>query len=161
MDRCLEITGELCDYCCLVDFEWCSRDIYNCEPIRDRNLDAMKDCIYTLAAIIFGFPVLGGILYQCVMRRFCTSCYPDTSGISLLECFCRSCYFWACCGRRFTMTYNEANQEDDDGGRGDSADNRPGCCKRIFCCCCLLCCCRGGKGKGKAVQLKEIPEGEE
>ena len=32
-DRCLEITGELCDYCCLVDFEWCSRDIYNCEPI--------------------------------------------------------------------------------------------------------------------------------
>ena len=30
MDRCLEITGELCDYCCMVDFEWCSRDIYNC-----------------------------------------------------------------------------------------------------------------------------------
>ena len=29
-DRCLEITGELCDYCCLVDFEWCSRDIYKC-----------------------------------------------------------------------------------------------------------------------------------
>ena len=29
-DRCLEITGELCDYCCMTDFEWCSRDIYNC-----------------------------------------------------------------------------------------------------------------------------------
>ena len=40
-DRCLQITGELCDYCCLEDFEWCSRDIYNCEPVRDRNLDTM------------------------------------------------------------------------------------------------------------------------
>ena len=33
-DQCLEITGELCDYCCLIDFEWCSRDIYKCEPMR-------------------------------------------------------------------------------------------------------------------------------
>ena len=37
-DRCLEITGELCDYCCLVDFEWCSRDIYNCQPTFERDL---------------------------------------------------------------------------------------------------------------------------
>ena len=41
MDRCLEITGELCDYCCLDDFEWCSRDIYNCQPTFNRNLIKM------------------------------------------------------------------------------------------------------------------------
>ena len=58
-DKCLEITGELCDYCCLVDFEWCSRDIYNCEPIRDRNLTALKTCLLTLGGVIFGFPILG------------------------------------------------------------------------------------------------------
>ena len=41
-DICLQITGELCDYCCLDDFEWCSRDAYMCEPIRERNLVTMR-----------------------------------------------------------------------------------------------------------------------
>ena len=62
-DKCLEITGELCDYCCLIDFEWCSRDSYMCEPIRDRNLTAMRECGLALASVIIGFPLLACILY--------------------------------------------------------------------------------------------------
>ena len=40
-DKCLEVTGELCDYCCMIDFEWCSRDIYNCKPVSNRDLSSM------------------------------------------------------------------------------------------------------------------------
>ena len=61
-DRCLEITGELCDYCCMVDFEWCSRDIYNCDPVIDRNLATMWYCMITLAGVIFGIPFCGCII---------------------------------------------------------------------------------------------------
>ena len=75
MDRCLEITGELCDYCCLVDFEWCSRDIYNCEPIRERNLQKLVDLLFCLAIIICGFPLLVNVLNMCIMTRFCRRWY--------------------------------------------------------------------------------------
>lgn len=111
-DKCLEITGELCDYCCLVDFEWCSRDIYNCEPIRDRNLDAMKTCGLVIVGVILGFPLLSCILKQCVVTRFCQRCYRNTGGISLVECLCRCCVFTMCCGKRFTQTYTKVEEDD-------------------------------------------------
>ena len=101
MDRCLEITGELCDYCCLEDFEWCSRDSYMCEPVRERNLKAMRDCGIALATVIIGFPILACVLYHCIMVRFCLTCYPTTGGISFMECLCRCTYFTFCCGKRF------------------------------------------------------------
>ena len=101
-DRCLQVTGELCDYCCLEDFEWCSRDIYNCEPVTSRNLSAMSDCMFVLAGVIFGFPLLTCILYRCMMVRFCTQCYQNTGGVSVFECFCRGMYFIICCGRKFS-----------------------------------------------------------
>ena len=41
-DQCLEKTGELCDYCCLSDFDWCARDISICDPIYDRNMSLIK-----------------------------------------------------------------------------------------------------------------------
>ena len=101
-DKCLEVTGELCDYCCMIDFEWCSRDIYNCEPVRDRNLGAMIYCGLTLCFVIIGFPFFRCILNQCVIARFCNSCFSRTGGVSLFECFCRCCYLILCCGRRFS-----------------------------------------------------------
>ena len=104
-DRCLEITGELCDYCCMVDFEWCSRDIYNCMPVRDRNLGALWNCVIVLGAVILGFPLIGCILYRCLMIRFFNSCFQSTSGISTFECLCRGLHFTLCCGRRFSQTY--------------------------------------------------------
>ena len=106
-DKCLEITGELCDYCCLTDFEWCSRDIYNCQPIRDRNLSAMKQCGVALAMVIFGFPLLGCILRQCVLNRYCHNCFMSTNGVSIFECMCRCLLFFCCCGRRFAQTYKK------------------------------------------------------
>ena len=113
-DRCLEVTGELCDYCCLDDFEWCSRDIYNCEPLSDRNLESMMDCAFTLGLIIFGFPLLGCFLYQCLVVRYCVSCFPNTAGISCFECLIRFCYFSVCCGRRFTNIYPSLDEPEID-----------------------------------------------
>ena len=37
-DVCYEATREMCDFCCLTDFEFCARDIGICEPIAGRNL---------------------------------------------------------------------------------------------------------------------------
>ena len=108
-DICLEITGEMCDYCCLIDFEWCSRDAYVCEPVRDRNLKAMKECIFALACVILGIPFMGACIYHCVLVRRCVSCYPTVGGISLFECLCRFSILILCCGRRFSSTYQ--NQE--------------------------------------------------
>ena len=108
-DKCLEVTGELCDYCCLIDFEWCSRDIYNCRPVRDRNLSAMKACFMVLGGVIFSFPLIGCFLRRCMMIRYCTSCFRTTNGMSIFECICRCSYFFCCFGRRFNQTYQKVN----------------------------------------------------
>ena len=66
-DACLEITGELCDYCCMVDFEWCSRDIYNCQPTFERDLLKMYQAGAILGFIIIGFPMCVCILRNCMI----------------------------------------------------------------------------------------------
>ena len=159
-DRCLEITGELCDYCCMIDFEWCSRDIYNCEPVRDRNLSAMKDCMLTLAGVIFGFPLLGCMLYQCIIVRYCVFCYRDIGGISILECICRCCFFSFCC-RTFTQTF-ASEGESTSRVSPSNGGSEQGCClrcmKAIFCCC-GCCSCRSKKGYQKAgVEMKDFDD---
>merc|ERR1712060_971343 len=103
-DRCLEITGELCDYCCLIDFEWCSRDIYNCQPTFDRDLLKMYQAGAILGAIICGFPLCACLLHMCMIRRTCVSCFLTTGGISLFEGCVRMCMFTCCCGKRFRDT---------------------------------------------------------
>ena len=140
MDRCLEITGELCDYCCLVDFEWCSRDIYNCQPTFNRNLIKMYQAGMILGGIICGFPLLVYILHTCMIYRFCVRCFPTTGGTSCFE----GCYrlnMIICCCKRFNQTYPLATHSEEDEINGQS--EKAGCCKRIFCCCC---CRRKGKG---------------
>ena len=108
MDRCLEITGELCDYCCLDDFEWCSRDIYNCQPTFLRNLIKMYQAGIILGGIICGFPLLVYILHTCMIYRFCVRCFPNTGGISCFESISRFAMYVCCCGKRFTDTYRQA-----------------------------------------------------
>ena len=57
-DVCYEITREMCDFCCLIDFEFCTRDIGICEPVEFRGLDAVVDCAKILGGILLGFPIL-------------------------------------------------------------------------------------------------------
>ena len=57
-DVCYEVTREMCDFCCLVDFEFCSRDIGICEPITSRDLGLLLDCTIVLGGILCGFPII-------------------------------------------------------------------------------------------------------
>ena len=131
-DRCLEITGELCDYCCLVDFEWCSRDIYNCEPTQQRDLGKLVDLLACLAFIICGFPLVTACLYYCLMMRFCVRWYPHTSGTTIFECLWGT--FMLCCCRKFTQTYPNRQDEVAEGGHSTHEESK-GCLCKLFCCC--------------------------
>ena len=127
-DRCLEITGELCDYCCMVDFEWCSRDIYNCQPTFERDLLKMYQAGAILGAIMFGFPMCVCILRNCMINRMCESCFASTGGVSFLELNVKFWLYICCRGRRFSTTYEEAeNNEEDDS----KADEKKSCCSRM------------------------------
>ena len=99
-DMCLEKTGELCDYCCLSDFEWCARDISICDPIYDRQLFLIWHMFFIIGGIGAGFPVLGFILKYFLIQRCGRRYWPDSDGISCYECICR-CVFLTFCCRRF------------------------------------------------------------
>ena len=114
MDRCLEITGELCDYCCMVDFEWCSRDIYNCQPTFNRNLIKMYQAGMILGGIIFGFPLTVFLIRLCMIERCCAKIWEPTGGISCIEGMARFFLYICCCGRRFSDTYEKAQTGDDE-----------------------------------------------
>ena len=102
-DVCYEITREMCDYCCLVDFEFCARDIGICEPVTDRHLNMILDCLYVFVGINCGFPVFIQICGCLITYRCCPGLYPATNGISCYEAIMRaSCY---CFCVRFDDTY--------------------------------------------------------
>ena len=107
MDRCLEITGELCDYCCMVDFEWCSRDIYNCQPTFNRNLIKMYQAGMILGGIIFGFPLTVFLIRLCMIERCCVKFWPETGGISCIEGISRFFTYICCCGKKFSDTHEK------------------------------------------------------
>ena len=95
----------MCDFCCLVDFEFCARDIGICEPVTDRHLGMILDCVYVFAGINCGFPIC---IYLCscfIQCRCCSRWYPATNGVSCLEFILRaSCYIFCV---RFDDTYKE------------------------------------------------------
>ena len=124
-DKCLEITGELCDYCCMVDFEWCSRDIYNCQPTFERDLMKMYQAGAILGLIVVGFPMSVCILRNCMINRCMARFFPNTNGISLFECGARVFMFTCCCGRRFSTPYEIAQSGEEDEGK---AEVKKGCC---------------------------------
>ena len=75
-DVCYTITREMCDFCCLRDFEFCSRDIGICEPVEDRNLSILLDLVMIIGGIVCGFPVIIKFIGLFVTFRFCTRLYP-------------------------------------------------------------------------------------
>ena len=108
-DICYNITREMCDYCCLVDFEFCARDIGICEPVSDRNLGIVVDCVKALGGILIGFPVIIKICHQLVIYRCCKACFtPELGGVSCYELMFR-CMCFFCCYR-----FSEKYPKDDD-----------------------------------------------
>jgi len=75
-DVCYSITREMCDFCCLRDFEFCSRDIGICEPVEDRNLSIILDCVYIFGGILCGFPLIIEFVGCLVTFRCCPGLYP-------------------------------------------------------------------------------------
>ena len=94
-DVCYTITREMCDFCCMIDFEYCSRDIGICEPVSDRNLGIIVDCVIVLGGILMGFPLIIWCCNCFVNFRCCVSWYETTNGVSCYElifrCFCLLC----------------------------------------------------------------------
>ena len=102
MDTCLEKTGELCEYCCLDDFEWCSQDTYFCDPVMDRDLRLVWEAMIILGGITCGFPIAVVLFRYFMIIRFFQNCWPATGGITVFEMFMRSLLCLFCC-RRFNQ----------------------------------------------------------
>ena len=113
-DLCLEKTGELCDYCCLTDFEWCARDISICDPITDRDIKLIWHMFCIIGGIALGFPIVGYILKVLLIKRCCRNYFRSSDGVSCFECFCRFMLFTFCC-RRFSEEYEQADPDDETG----------------------------------------------
>ena len=159
-DVCYEITREMCDFCCLVDFEFCTRDIGICEPITDRNLGLIVDCALVFGGILCGFPIIIRCCGCFISYRCCANYFPRTAGVSCYELLARmTCYL--CC-IKFSQTYKQNEDEiaidDEDGTQSKSL------LYKIFyyLFCCFLCPCFFKK-KESAVPAGGEPgeEGEE
>ena len=139
-DVCYTITREICDFCCLVDFEFCSRDIGICLPVEDRNLSLILDCVMMFGGIVCGFPIIIKCCSCFISYRCCKNLYPATSGVSCYEFWMRvSCYI--CCVK-FSETYKSREEDivlDESGGGGSR-----GVLYWLFCC--FLCPCFFKKG---------------
>lgn len=107
-DICYEVTREMCDFCCLVDFEFCTRDIGICEPVSDRNLGLIVDCLYVFGGILCGFPVLIKCCHCFISYRCCSFYYQNTNGVSCYE-FLMRMMCWLCCVK-FSETYKTSDE---------------------------------------------------
>ena len=98
----------MCDFCCLIDFEFCSRDIGICEPVIDRNLGIIVDCVKVLGGIVLGFPIIIFFCKLLIIHRCCSKCFRDElGGVSCYELFFRI----LCCLKctRFSETFPMQN----------------------------------------------------
>ena len=109
-DACYELTREMCDFCCLVDFEFCARDIGICEPIAGRNLGILLHCVYVFTIILCGIPVIIHVITCFMTWRCCVTCYPTTAGLSFYDLIMKCLCFTFCCGRTF-KEYHETDEE--------------------------------------------------
>ena len=132
-DICYEITREVCDFCCLIDFEFCSRDIGICQPVSDRNLQLILHCIIVFGGIVCGFPVIINCCSCFISYRCCKYYFPVTNGVSCYEFFMRMSCFLVCV--RFSDTY-KTNQDE---MMEEQANKKRGVLYYLFCC--FLCPC--------------------
>ena len=96
-DVCYEVTREMCDFCCLVDFEFCARDIGICEPVAQRNLYIIGHLVFVFAIILCGIPLCIKCT-DCFMNRRCLVIFfPNTAGASCFDLIMRFLCFTFCC----------------------------------------------------------------
>ena len=146
----------MCDFCCLVDFEFCSRDIGICEPVTDRHIDIIAHCGYVFVGVLMGFPIIIGILECFIAARCCSSWFPTTGGITCYEIIMRSLYILVF----ITFTQNFRKPEPIIEDLEDPVEGKGICFKTFYYSCfCFLC---PGLWRKKKVPVEEvIEEGEE
>ena len=129
-DVCYTITREMCDMCCLVDFEFCSRDIGICNPVSDRNLNSIVDCVKILGGILFGIPLFS-VCCKCFLSyRFCVGWFSVVGGVSCFELIMR------CLCSIFCIRFGEIREKPEEVVLSASdVSNRHGICYYVFCCC--------------------------
>ena len=132
-DVCYNITREMCDFCCLIDFEFCSRDIGICEPISDRNLGLIMDCVIVFTGILCGFPIVIKCCSCFISYRFGSFYYTRTNGVSCYEVLIRMSCFLFCC-----VSFSETYKKSDDDLL-EAENNKKGWWYYLFCC--FLCPC--------------------
>lgn len=97
-DICYTITREVCDFCCLIDFEFCTRDIGICEPVTDRHIDIIVHCAYVFAGVLVGFPIIINFLACFISLRFCKKLdyFKNTGGTTCFALLMRCFYISVC-----------------------------------------------------------------
>ena len=116
-DVCYEITREVCDFCCLVDFEFCSRDIGICEPVTDRHLILILHCVFALGIVLCGIPLVVAFVKCFILFRFLEGVYKNTAGVSCYELLMRMTCILCCI--RFDEIYppsEDAEEEEEQRG---------------------------------------------
>ena len=102
----------MCDFCCLVDFEFCSRDIGICEPVTDRHLRIIVDCVCILGGILAGFPIIIKVSGCLLKQRCCKKYFVNTSGVTCYEALARMAYFMVCI--RFSDKFKDKEAFDEE-----------------------------------------------
>ena len=130
-DVCYEIGREMCDFCCMRDFEMCSRDIGICEPVEFRGLHMVLHVVYVFAGILCGIPIIIRFMRFCLTVRCCIPMYPTTVGVTLFELLARiTCYVFRCL--KFS---DKLRKEEDILGDDEEAPEKHGFIYYMFCCC--------------------------
>ena len=123
----------MCDMCCMIDFEFCSRDIGICNPITDRNLNSMIDVFKILGGILFGIPLFS-ICCKCFLSfRFCTVWFSVVGGVSCFELLMR------CLCSVFCVRFGEIKKKPEEVFTSSSDTEKHGICYYMFCCCLFKC----------------------
>lgn len=148
----------MCDFCCLVDFEFCSRDIGICEPVTDRHLGIIVDAVIILGGIIGGIPVITQVI-GCLMKfRCCEKYFVNTGGVTCYELVARVICFMGCI--RFSQIYKKKEDDlEEESGRG----GKKGLLYKIFfyLFCCFLFPCLFKNDKAAAAAPVEVEMGED
>ena len=91
-DSCMEETGFMCDYCCIVNKKECSRDIKACDPQHySRSFKDLYIVFGLIGSVMCGCPLLISLLKLFLTVRCFKSRYSMTNGVSCLHLIARIC----------------------------------------------------------------------
>ena len=150
----------MCDFCCLVDFEFCSRDIGICEPVTDRHLDIIVDCVLILGGIIGGFPVIIRICGCLMTYRCCPAYFVNTGGVTCYELLARVTCFMFCI--KFNQIYKKKDDDlEEEGGGGGKRGLLFKMFYYMFCCFLFPCLFKKDNSASAAAPGGEVELGED